>query len=351
MKSFQHLTEELESVTSTRHLDALVRAGLIDKTQLSRLHRVLDKMSSGPATFTGKDRDILYDLLQRLVSLVTDHPQLYAKTLQTIRAESVQTEDVQADMVDSHGIITTAMPPAILILKRKQIRSYAHDMYVALYHNDRLNRFFSIPYQHDATVESWVGLLELIAEQATDSLTDLTCMDGTVFQVTPMVAQTTLRMIKQVGPALQESVLTHLMESATSFGQTTQFLITEDAQVSENAEVSGNARVSGDSVMKENAQTHEIAKLDEATVKTQTLSWGKMMTVYHGIETSYPLHPEHQAAIKKLQDGEKTTFTDETRRRVMAHRVGDQIHLSTAGTNKKTMVAYSYFTDAIKSHD
>ncbi len=232
MKSFRGLTEELESVTSMRHLDTLVRAGLIDKTQLSRLHRMLEKMSGGSATFTGKDRMVLYELLQRLVSLVTDNPQLYTKTLQTIRAESMQTEDVAADLVDAQGMVKTSMPPAILILKRKQIRSYANDMYVALYHNDRLNRFFSIPYQHDNTMESWIGVLELIAEQEADSLTDLTCMDQSVFQVTPALARTTLRMIRQVGPALQESVLTHLMESATSFAQTTQFLCTEDARTS-----------------------------------------------------------------------------------------------------------------------
>lgn len=70
-----------------------------------------------------------------------------------------------------------------------------------------------------------------------------------------------------------------------------------------------------------------------------------MVTVHHGSDTSYPLHPEHQAAIKKLKAGESTSFTDETNRKVTATREGDQVHLSGRGSNKKTTVAHSHFTE------
>ena len=92
----------------------------------------------------------------------------------------------------------------------------------------------------------------------------------------------------------------------------------------------------------------EEVELDEAvTVKKQNYSWGKMMTVHHGNETSYPLHPEHQAKIKALGDGQKTSFKDETKRTVIAHRDGDTIHLSGAGTSKKTAVKRSHFTEQV----
>ena len=40
----------------------------------------------------------------------------------------------------------TNMPPFVLILKRKAIRYYPNDTRVALYHNQKLDKYFSIPY-------------------------------------------------------------------------------------------------------------------------------------------------------------------------------------------------------------
>ena len=92
---------------------------------------------------------------------------------------------------------------------------------------------------------------------------------------------------------------------------------------------------------------NEQSELDEAvTVKKEKHSWGKMVTVHHGSETSYPLHPEHQAAIKKLRPGMKTTFKDETNSTVHASREGDMVHLHRPKTsNKLTSVAYSHFDE------
>ena len=90
----------------------------------------------------------------------------------------------------------------------------------------------------------------------------------------------------------------------------------------------------------------EEVEIEEAvSVKKQNYSWGKMVTVHHGSDTSYPLHPEHQAKIKALGDDEKTSFKDETGRHVTAHRAGDTIHLSGAGTSKKTAVKRSHFVE------
>jgi hypothetical protein len=109
---------------------------------------------------------------------------------------------------------------------------------------------------------------------------------------------------------------------------------------------------------KEEAEKEAQAKrkvkesLDEAvTVKKDKYSWGKMVTVHHGSDTSYPLHPEHQEAIKKLKDGEHTSFTDETNRKVSAHREGDNVHLSAKGTSRKTTVAHSHFNESVEQID
>ena len=96
----------------------------------------------------------------------------------------------------------------------------------------------------------------------------------------------------------------------------------------------------------------EVEQIDEAvSVKKQDYSWGKMITVHHGADTSYPLHPEHQEKIKNLKDGEHTSFTDETNRKVTAHREGEHVHLTSKGTSRKTTVAHSHFNESVNKSD
>ena len=87
---------------------------------------------------------------------------------------------------------------------------------------------------------------------------------------------------------------------------------------------------------------------EAVTVKKEKYSWGKMMTVHHGSDTSYPLHPEHQEAIAKLGDGEKTSFKDETNSSVHAEREGDTVHLTRPRlSSTKTSVAHSHFNESV----
>jgi len=89
-----------------------------------------------------------------------------------------------------------------------------------------------------------------------------------------------------------------------------------------------------------------VSVAEAVTVKKANFSWGKMMTVHHGSDTSYPLHPEHQQAIAKLGDGEKTSFKDETNSTVHAHREGDTVHLTRPRTSStKTSVAHKHFNE------
>lgn len=131
---------------------------------------------------------------------------------------------------------------------------------------------------------------------------------------------------------------------------------TKDSPAMDEAhqEVSADVKVtaSGKKVPAQRKQVHDDeddkGEIKEAvTVKKANYSWGKMVTVHHGSENSYPLHPEHQAAIKKLKDDESTSFKDETNRKVTAHRQGETIHLSGAGSNKRTAVARSHFTESV----
>ena len=91
---------------------------------------------------------------------------------------------------------------------------------------------------------------------------------------------------------------------------------------------------------------------EAVSVKKEKYSWGNMMTVHHGSDTSYPLHPEHQQAIAKLGDGEKASFKDETNSTVHAHREGDTVHLSRPRlSSTKTSVALSHFNEEVNQID
>jgi hypothetical protein len=92
----------------------------------------------------------------------------------------------------------------------------------------------------------------------------------------------------------------------------------------------------------------EEVELDEATVKTQKYEGGKVMTVHHGASHSYPLHPEHQKAIRNLKHGEKTSFKDETGTKVNVHRDVQDVHFTSNRTSTKTTVPHSYFSEEVE---
>ena len=102
------------------------------------------------------------------------------------------------------------------------------------------------------------------------------------------------------------------------------------------------------SAIKKSMAMDEEQVEEAVSVKKKDYKWGRMMTVHHGKSHSYPLHPEHQAAIKKLGDNEKTSFKDETGTKVTAHRQGDTVHLSSSKTNTKTPVAHSHFKESVE---
>ena len=88
-----------------------------------------------------------------------------------------------------------------------------------------------------------------------------------------------------------------------------------------------------------------VQPIQEASVKSEKHSWGKMMTVHHGASHSYPLHPEHQEAIRNLKHGEKTSFKDETGAKVNVHRDVQDVHFTSNKTATKTTVPHSHFSE------
>lgn len=149
MKSFDSFKKELvESVSpEQQRLDTLVRSGLMDKTKLAKIHRVMGKLSQ-EQPLSAAERELAYEMMQELLHLITTNAGVFQKTRQALHAESLQ-ESADANSVALYH----HEPPPLVVLRRKAIRMYPHDTKVALYYSDKLDRYFTIPFQETETPE------------------------------------------------------------------------------------------------------------------------------------------------------------------------------------------------------
>ena len=140
-KVHQHIVEEEKSDYSK--FDALVRAGLANKTQLQRLHRILDKMGDEKPTFNAGDRAIVQNLFNKMVDLLANNKQIFTQARKAVKEEQ---EVIVAESINESIKDVPNDPPFVLILKRKAIRLYPNKTKVALYYNSKIDKYFSIPY-------------------------------------------------------------------------------------------------------------------------------------------------------------------------------------------------------------
>jgi hypothetical protein len=206
LEDFRVLVEEEKSDYSK--FDMLVRAGLANKAQLQRIHRVLEKMKEERPVFNPTDRMILQNLFNKMVDLISNNKQIFQQTRRAVREELEEDIEDTADYkispsgrkVRAHRIkigdiaygkdkevkedieIIEAEPlneqtpdlpkdpPFVLVLKRKAIRLYPNKTKIALYHNQKLDKYFSIPYgpSIDAPLQS--EEVEQIEEAVMDQL-------------------------------------------------------------------------------------------------------------------------------------------------------------------------------------
>jgi hypothetical protein len=168
--------------------DMLVRAGLANRSQLQRLHRILDKMQEERPVFNPTDRTILQNLFNKMIELISTNKQIFQQTRRAVREEleegiidsstyklspsgrKIRThqvhigskrdeEDDEDDKKEMKEEIVLDEqlkndPPPVLLLKRKAIRFYPNNTRIALYYNDRLRKYFSVPYSLEMDINS-----------------------------------------------------------------------------------------------------------------------------------------------------------------------------------------------------
>lgn len=136
---FKAIMEEEKSDYSK--FDALVRAGLANKAQLQRIHKILDKMSEEKPVFNNADREIMRNLFNKMADLISNNKQIFTQARRVVR------EDLNEAPLDSAEQLDV---PMVLVLRRKAIRLYPDGTRVALYWNDKMKKIFTVPYNTNA---------------------------------------------------------------------------------------------------------------------------------------------------------------------------------------------------------
>lgn len=176
LQEFRQLVEEEKS--DYTKFDMLVRAGLANKAQLARIHRILDKMTEERPQFNNADKEIVRNLFNRMVDLIANNKQIFQKTRQAVkeqleedvvdtsdfkigpsgrkvRAHRLKIGDVaygkEDDIKEDFELVEAPVdfdndPPFVLVLKRRAIRMYPDKTKVALYYSKTLDKYFSVPY-------------------------------------------------------------------------------------------------------------------------------------------------------------------------------------------------------------
>jgi hypothetical protein len=279
MKSLKEFKEEPTSLDEEKSdytkFDMLVRAGLANKSQLARLHRILDKMKEERPVFNPTDRAILQNLFNKMVGIITDNKQIFQRTRQHVREE---TEELDESIIDSatyklspsgrkvrtHRIkvgdevygkekeekddIKTVKeetiqleeqnlrsdPPFVLVLKRRSIRMYPDGMKIALYYNDKLGKFFSVPYsigknvdapiQVESFVEQNSHVMESVLQVAeTGNPQIVRLQNGTKQYIDEETATTVKSLYESLNEVNQNKMVRLIGESAEQFSKVVSF--------------------------------------------------------------------------------------------------------------------------------
>lgn len=206
---FKSIVEEEKSDYSK--FDALVRVGLANKAQLARIHKILDKMGEERPQFNNADREIMRNLFNRMVDLISNK-QIFTKAKQTIR-EGVELDEARMD------VPLVPDPPVILVIKRKAVRLYPDGTRIAMYWSDKLKRVFSVPYgpSIDNPIQAEEYVRELIESE------QLLLNDGNIVSLSEETKQQIINTYSQLNEKSKEVFWQELTESVITFGKLNEF--------------------------------------------------------------------------------------------------------------------------------
>jgi hypothetical protein len=212
---FKLITEEEKKDYSK--FDALVRAGLANKAQVQRIHKILDKMGEDKPNFSPADRAIMQNLFNRMVDLISNNKQIYTKAKQAVRE----------DLNEATSSPLVPVPPIILVIKRKAVRLYPDGTRIALYYSDKMKRYFSVPFgtpEADVSgvqAESFVNELRSTSKLTEDTVLEL--RDGSQVEMNTDMVEHIVHAYDELKEENREKFIDLLTSSAENFEKAYEF--------------------------------------------------------------------------------------------------------------------------------
>ncbi len=198
---FKSNTEEEKK--DYKKFDSLIRAGLANKSQIQRIHRIMDKMGEENPVFNNADREIMRNLFNKMADLISNNKQIYNQARRVVREEvEVKKETIQI----TEEPLAMKDPPMVLLLKRVAFRLFPDGKTkVALYYNKLLDKHFSIPYGPAVDGPVQAEEKELTVLQALQEVVDLAESNEVWFEtdsrsVEPETARALLNLYEQLSP-------------------------------------------------------------------------------------------------------------------------------------------------------
>ena len=275
LEQFKSILTEEEKLDYSK-FDALVRAGLANKAQIARLHKILEKMTEDHPQFNNADRMIMQNLFNKMVDLISNNKQVFQQTRKAVRedyegddqiGESLKATsdynigpsgrkvkahrfkigdverlegDDESDTKDKQDIKEDLMrgdPPFVLVLKRKAIRVYPDGTHVALYWNDNLKKYFSVPYEDKKGVNGIIQTEETQPEEempkeimaqlqwikSNGKNGKISHADGTSSQVDPSTAHSILKVHSALNDDNKKKIVDLANNSKDHFGKVVAF--------------------------------------------------------------------------------------------------------------------------------
>jgi len=170
-------------------------------------------------TFNPADRAIMQNLFNKMVDLISNNKQIYTKARQAVREELEEGTRMDAPLVP--------IPPIILVIKRKAVRLYPDGTRIALYYNDKMKRYFSIPFgtpEADISgvqAESFIDELRSSINLTEDTMLQLS--DGTEVEMTPAMIEQIVTTYDNLIEKNKEQFINLLTSSEESFDKAYEF--------------------------------------------------------------------------------------------------------------------------------
>ena len=156
-----------------------------------------------------------------------------SQEVEVLEAEDLSSYMVEANTLEDHQ----ADPPAVLIMRRKQIRQFSNNQRVALYYVDKINKYVTVPY----TAMQWsagnmpegVELEDnVIEEDVMDQLRNIVesqssqvikFRDGKTMRVNEGTAEVVLKTYKELNHENKSNVSAMVNESKEQFSRVVDF--------------------------------------------------------------------------------------------------------------------------------